>query len=222
VVRPRAVVFDLWETLVDWPQAESEVVRRRWSELLGITLEELDRLWYEPTAYRLRESGPLAPAVEALCAAVGTELDVEELIVLRCELTRRALSPRAGVLETLAELRDRGLRTGLITNCTEDVAEVWAESPLAASFDVCVFSSSVGCVKPDPRIYELACAELAVVPEACLFVGDGANDELGGAARAGMTPVLLHRPGEAPRWNGLSGWSGLRVTSAAEVLDLVR
>lgn len=217
----RAVVFDLWETLVDWPRAESENVRRRWSELLGITLDELDRLWYEPAAYRLRESGPLAPAVRALCAAAGSELDVEELIVLRRELTRRALVPRDGVLETLAELRDRGLRTGLITNCTEDVPEVWDESSLAGSFDACVFSSSVGCVKPDRRIYELACAELAVPPQTCLFVGDGANEELAGAARSGMTPVLLHPPGEQPRWDGLHDWTGLRVTSAAQVLALV-
>jgi putative hydrolase of the HAD superfamily len=221
-VRTRAVVFDLWETLVDWPRAESEVVRRRWSELLDITLDELDRHWYDPNAYRLRESGPLAPAVQALCAAVGSDLEPEELISLRREQTRKALVPREGVLETLAGLRDRGLRTGLITNCTEDVSEVWGESPLAATFDACVFSSTVGYVKPDLRIYELACEALAVAPTSCLFVGDGANDELGGAARAGMAPVLMHRLGEAPRWNGLSSWSGRRVTSAAQVLELIR
>jgi putative hydrolase of the HAD superfamily len=221
-VRTRAVVFDLWETLVDWPRAESEVVRRRWSELLDITLDELDRHWYDPTAYRLRESGPLAPAVQGLCAAVGSDLEPEELISLRREQTRKALVPREGVLETLAGLRDRGLRTGLITNCTEDVSEVWDGSPLAALFDACVFSSTVGCVKPDRRIYELACNALGVAPAGCLFVGDGANDELGGAARVGMTPVLMHWPGEAPRWSGLDGWSGLRVTSAAQVLELFR
>lgn len=217
----RAVVFDLWETLVDWPQAESERVRRNWSERLGITLERLDRLWYEPAAYRLRESGPLAPAVRELCAAVGSDADVEELIEWRRELTRRALVPRDGVLETLAELRRRGVRTGLITNCTEDVVQVWANAPLSSSFDVSVFSSTAGLVKPDPRIYELACEELAVAPDDCLFVGDGANDELGGAARVGMTPVLIHAAGALPRWEPLRHWSGLRVTAVAQVLELV-
>lgn len=218
---PRAVVFDLWETLVDWPRAESELVRRRWSELLEISLERLDELWYDAAAYRLRESGPLAPAVQALCVAVGSEVDAEELIALRRELTRRALLPRDGVVETLAELRRRGLRTGLITNCTEDVTDVWAEGPFAESFDVCVFSSAVGCVKPDPEIYELACSSLDVSPGDSLFVGDGANDELAGAARSGMTPVLLCPSTDMPRWDGLDGWSGLRIAAVRDVLQLV-
>lgn len=217
----RAVVFDLWETLVDWPRAESEVVRRRWSELLEISLERLDELWYDAAAYRLRESGPLAPAVRALCAAVGSEVDAEELIALRRELTRRALLPREGVLETLAELRRRGVRTGLITNCTEDVTDVWADGPFSQSFDAAVFSCSAGCVKPQPEIYALACEALGTVPADCLFVGDGANDELAGAARAGLTPVLVHRREGRPRWEGLSDWDGLRVTSVDQVLELL-
>jgi putative hydrolase of the HAD superfamily len=220
-VEPRAVVFDLWETLVDWPIAASELVRRRWAELLGISLERLNEIWYDATAYRERESGPLAPAVRALCTAVGSEVDAEELIALRREMTRRALVPRDGVVDTLAELRRRGLATGLITNCTEDVPDVWGDGPLARSFDACVFSSAARCVKPDPEIYELACGLLDVHPAGCLFVGDGANDELAGAARAGMTPVLFCRPGETPRWDGLGAWTGLRITTVPDVLDLL-
>jgi hypothetical protein len=36
-----------------------------------------------------------------------------------------------------------------------------------------------------------------------------------------MTPVLIHPPGERPRWEGLEDWSGPRVTSIPQVLDLV-
>jgi putative hydrolase of the HAD superfamily len=220
-VQPRAVVFDLWETLVDWPTAESELVRRRWSKLLGISLERLDEIWYDATAYRVRESGPLAPAVRALCAAVGSEVDAEELIALRREMTRRALVPREGVIDTLAELRRRGLGTGLITNCTEDVTDVWADGRLAQSFDACVFSSAARCVKPDPEIYELACTLLDVRPAECFFVGDGANDELAGAARVGMIPVLFCPRERAPRWDGLGDWAGLRLTTVPDVLELL-
>ena len=220
-MHPRAVIFDLWETLVDWPQAESRIVRRQWSELLGVTLERLDELWYDVAAYRLRESGPLEPAVRQLCAALGSDVAVEALIRSRRELTRRALVPREGVVETLAELRRLGLRVGLITNCTEDVVDVWADGPLAHSFDACVFSCSAGCVKPEPEIYAVASDALGVAPSDCLFVGDGANDELAGAARAGMTPILVHRPGEAPRWEGLADWAGPRITSIPQVVALV-
>jgi putative hydrolase of the HAD superfamily len=220
-VQPRAVVFDLWETLVEWPTDESELVRRRWAELLGISLERLNEMWYDATAYRVRESGPLGPAVRALCAAVGSEVDAEELIAPRREMTRRALVPRDGAIDTLAELRRRGVRTGLISNCTEDLTDVWADGPLARSFDACVFSSAARCVKPDPEIYELACTLLDLTPTECLFVGDGANDELAGAARVGMTPVLFCPRRQAPRWDGLGDWTGLRITTVPEVLELL-
>jgi putative hydrolase of the HAD superfamily len=217
----QAVVFDLWETLVDWQRDESQAFRERAARHIGITLERFDELWYDGDAYLARESGPLAAGVEAVCAAAGSDADVQELIGWRLELTRRTLVPRDGVCATLATLRDRGLGLGLISNCSEDVAMVWPESDLAPHFDAVVFSATAGYVKPDPRIYRMVCAGLAVAPEECLFVGDGANNELDGARRIGMTPVLVHRPDEDPPWDGLRDWSGLRITSIPQVLELV-
>jgi putative hydrolase of the HAD superfamily len=75
-------------------------------------------------------------------------------------------------------------------------------------------------MKPDAEIYLLAAELLDVAPERCLYVGDGANDELAGAARVGMTPVLVHRAGREPVWPELRGWQGSRVTSIPGVLDL--
>jgi putative hydrolase of the HAD superfamily len=215
------VVFDLWETLVDWPHQESLVLRQRWSERLGIDLERLDELWYEPAAYRRRESGPLAPLLRVICEETGSGADVDELIEWRVEMTRRFLVPRAGVLDTIAQLRSNGLKVGLISNCTEDVVLAWEHTKLSGVFDAVVFSAQVGCVKPEPEIYELVCGALGVTASECVFVGDGANDELGGAERFGMTPVLIHRAGEAPPWDGLRDWPGLRVTSIPEILALV-
>jgi putative hydrolase of the HAD superfamily len=217
----RAVIFDLWETLVDWDRDESQAFRERVASRIGVTLERFDELWYDADAFLARESGPLAAGIEAVCLAAGCEAPVDELVAWRLELTRRTLVPRDGVCATLASLRERGLKVGLISNCSEDVAMVWADSDLAPLVDTAVFSATAGCVKPDARIYELACAELAVAPRECLFVGDGANDELEGARRAGMTPVLVQRPGREPVWDGLRGWNGLRITSIPQVLELV-
>jgi putative hydrolase of the HAD superfamily len=220
-VASRAVVFDLWQTLVRWPEEESHEVRRRWSESLGVPAEEVDELWNDADFYRRRETGPIRAALEELREAVGASVELEDVLGWRLEVTRRALMPDAGVPETLAELRRRGIRTAIISNCTEEVALVWDESPFAGLADAAVFSATAGCMKPEPRIYELACRELDVAPSDCLFVGDGANDELGGAQRVGMTPVLIHPPGEQPVWDGLASWGGLRITAIAQVLDLV-
>lgn len=218
----RAVVFDLWETLARWPEAESDAFRRRWASHVGVRVEDIDALWYGPGAYERRETGSIASAIASVCDALGVRADIDELVSWRLDFARRGLVPTPGALSTLDELQARGLRVGVITNCTEDVALVWNESPFAQSVDAAVFSATAGWMKPDRRIYELACAELAVEPSDCLFVGDGANDELGGAQLVGMTPVLIHAVGQDPAWEGLREWSGLRITSIPQVLDLLR
>ena len=218
---PRAVVFDLWETLVSWPVELSDELRRGWAAELGTTVERIDAFWYgDPDAYRLRETSRLAVALEALRDSVGGNGDVAALADARVALARRALSPAPEVLDTLRELRDRGFLVGLISNCTEDVAIVWPESPFAPLVDYAVFSATAGCMKPDPQIYALVCEGLGVDAADCLFVGDGANDELAGAARAGMTPVLLARDGVV-RWEPLESWEGRRIERIPDVLRLV-
>jgi putative hydrolase of the HAD superfamily len=216
-----AVVFDLWQTLARWPEEEGRVFRQRWAESIGVSVERLDARWYASELYERRESGPIRDALTLLYEELGCDADVEDVVGWRLDLTRRALRPEPGVVETLAELRGRGICVGLISNCTEDVALVWEDTPFAGQLDATVFSATAGLMKPDRRIYELACAQLGVDPTGTLFVGDGANDELRGAERAGMTPVLVHPPGEAPVWDGLESWSGLRITSIPQVLDLV-
>ena len=61
---------------------------------------------------------------------------------------------------------------------------------------------------------------LRVAAADSVFVGDGANDELGGAARVGMTPVLFV-PDGTPRWPALAGWDGLRIDTLPELLEIV-
>ena len=217
----KAVVFDLWQTLAAWPEEKSVELRQAWSQTLGVSPGALDELWNGDDLYRLRESGPIAAAIAALYEKLGVDADLDGLLARRLDLTRAALVPVPGALSTLAELRRRGIATGLVSNCTEEVPLVWEESRFAGLLDVTVFSARAGHVKPDRRIYELACERLGVHPFECLFVGDGANGELQGAARVGMTPVLIHPPGQQPPWDGLEDWSGLRITSIPQVLGLV-
>ena len=217
----RAVVFDLWETLVRWPREESELLRRRWAERLGVSAETLDALWNEAGAYERRECGPLLPFLHSIREAAGSDVDVGEFLEWRVDLARSALVADRETIEALDELRLRGYHIGLASNSTEDVPIVWPETELAPLFDAAVFSATAGFMKPDRRIYELACTELGVEPTDCLFVGDGANNELAGAQRVGMTPVLIHVEGEEPMWKDARGWRGSRITSIPQVLELL-
>src|SRR4029079_11090856 len=198
----RAVFFDLWNTIARWPHAEWAEVRPRVAERLGMSPEEFDERWYGELAHQ-RETGPIA---DVLAQFDLSREAAEDVLELRGAVTRQGLVPVPGAAETIGALRERGLKTGLITVCSEDVPRLWAETPFHGLFDAEVFSSSVGLRKPDPRIYQLALDELGVEAGEAVFVGDGANDELGGAERVGMTVVMLERPGEEQ-----AEWDGRRI-----------
>jgi putative hydrolase of the HAD superfamily len=212
----RAVVFDLWDTLVDFDPVAGRAFQDQVAARLGRNPDEFSALWLEGRS--VRESGTLRDYL----LGIGAPEDlVDELVALRRDSTRSLLAPRPGAVETLEQLRTGGLLVGLITVCSEDVPDVWPETPFADLFDATVFSCSVGLRKPDPRIYQLVCEELGVEPEEAMFVGDGANDELAGAQCVGMRAVLIHRPGEEPPWDEVRNWSGPRVTAIPQVLSLL-
>jgi putative hydrolase of the HAD superfamily len=212
----RAVIFDLWDTLVFYDVEHSRATERRIAERLGIDPDRFHRIWRESRSER--DGGSLADSFRSVGA---TDESLPELLDLRRDAFREVAVPREGALETLRELRERGFRLGMISVCSDEVAELWEETPFAGLFDSTVFSCSVGLRKPDPAIYRLALDELDVEPADVMFVGDGANDELAGAERVGMRAVLILRPEQdEPHWEEARGWQP-RITSIPEVLDLV-
>ena len=210
-MRPRAVIFDLWETLIDWDRDAAAVMVAAVSEHAPDFVD----LWPRSTN---RYTGPIRVALTD--AGVPT-VALEEVCALRLDYVREALVPRAGSVEALRRLRELGVLVGLITVCSEDVEVLWSSTPFAGLFDAEVFSSAVGLSKPDPRIYLHCCELLGVEPYEAVFVGDGANDELAGAERVGMRAILIHRPGEDPYWDDLAEFDGPRVTSIPEVLEVL-
>ena len=205
------MIFDLWETLIDWNHEANARMHAQVRERLGFDFHER---WNRATE---RYTMP----VRQVLAGVGVPAEaMDDVMSYRAEFVRTCLVPRAGAVETLAELRSRGLKVGLITVCTEDVELLWPESQFAGLFDAEIFSNAIGLSKPDPRIYLACCEALGVEPHEAVFVGDGANDELEGARRVGMDAILIHREGEEPLW-GLDAWDGPRVTSIPGVLDVL-
>jgi putative hydrolase of the HAD superfamily len=207
------VIFDLWETLIDWDPEAAQRMNRRIDERVGFAFRER---WYAaPNRYT-------AP-VRAVLEGVGVPVDaVDDVCAIRQDFVRHCLVPRAGAVETIERLRSDGYRTGLITVCSEDVETLWPESAFSGLFDAEVFSSRIGISKPDPRVYLACCDALGVEPDEAVFVGDGANDELGGARRVGMQAILIHRHGEDPMWPEVRTWDGPRVTSVPEVLEVLQ
>jgi putative hydrolase of the HAD superfamily len=211
----RAVIFDLWDTLVEWPAEEGSRLVATLAALARLPAAEFERRLRR--AYRRLQTGPLEPAYRELGIPEGS---IPAAVEAHHELARRALRLREGAAGALARLRASGLRLGVISVCSEDVPARWPESDLAGLFDVATFSSECGLMKPEPEIYLRTARALEVDPDECLFVGDGANDELAGAARVGMHPVLYLPRGTSPRWPEVRDWRGPRVASIEEVYEL--
>lgn len=213
----RAVIFDLWQTLVPFPVESANEMYGRLVDAWGADPETFTELWHRRRLER--ETGPIEPHLRSIAEELGLQGDLQALMTIRRDWTFESLVPRPEAIPTLEELRRRGHKLGMISACSQDVPEVWDRTPLGGLFDSTIFSCSVGFSKPDRRIYQLCADELGVEPADCLFVGDGANDELPGAERAGMTSVQLRAPGERLTPEG-ERWTGRCIPLLSDVLEL--
>ena len=210
----RAVLFDLFETLVSHFDPDWKPPLRTTAERLGVDQSAYDAHW--PRLAKDWETGAIAEyerALAALCSAAGVQPDPRVIAELKRDYLRITsvafATPDPGIVEMLRALKARGLRLAIVSNATDLDAAPWHGYDLARYFDAFVFSHQVGLMKPDPRIYALACQRLGVAPGEALFVGDGGSDELRGASEAGIQPVwgswFLDRWPEGIRPNGFPG-----------------
>lgn len=190
---PKAVIFDLWETLItefdpDWTPGNSV------AEHLGVSEEMFREGWRGIHNRRMMGGFPDYPsALRYLLRSWGQTPDG---LVLD-QLHRKHLQQKSkhftdldvDVLSMLAGLRARSIKTRLLSNAAQEEVVGWTESRLSTYFDDAVFSCDVGLMKPDVAIYELTCSRLRVQPCETVFVGDGGSDELAGAIAAGLSPL---------------------------------
>jgi putative hydrolase of the HAD superfamily len=124
--------------------------------------------------------------------------------------------PTDDTRQTLTSLRERGLKTGLITNGPTDWQSRKVEAMnIAHLFDTILISESEGVGKPDVRIFERALERCAVAASESLFVGDHPEADIRGAQAAGLRPV----------WKRMDYWSvpeGVpRIDRISEILPLI-
>ncbi len=224
----QAVIFDLFGTLVDnFSSREYDAVLMRMAAALVLPADSFKQMWFENK--KAREIGALKGCegrIECICAELREERRRQQIMRaagIRLDYIRLAMRPRPGVIDVLLRLRDKEYRIGLISDCSHEIPVVWPDTPLAPLIDVAVFSCLTGFRKPDPRIYQLATEGLRVSPEQCLYIGDGGSEELTGALRAGMHPILFRLDPESTERHLVNreNWEGPRIESLEEVLTMV-
>ena len=103
------------------------------------------------------------------------------------------------VMETLTQLKAKGVRTGVVTNgLKNDFQEILRKLNLTNCFDVVVGMDTCNKGKPDRKIFLYALEKLRVRPNKALFVGDSVKYDYEGAKGAGLKPLIIDREGKAP------------------------
>jgi epoxide hydrolase-like predicted phosphatase len=98
---------------------------------------------------------------------------------------------RGEVVDFARALKTSGLGSALVTNNALEFRDYWRRSiPLDELFDHVIDSSEVGLRKPDPRIFELALAQLGVDASNAVFLDDYAGN-VEAARRVGIHGVLV-------------------------------
>jgi putative hydrolase of the HAD superfamily len=205
-VQIRAVLFDVDFTLArPGPDLGPEGYRRagqrygldldpaRYPAARAVAIESLQRhpelrydeeLWFAFT--------------ERIVRGMGGESDLaRDLAVEMTQLWERSenFDLYDDVLPVLAELRERGLKLGLVSNSARDIDDFVAHHALEV--DCAVTSRAHGWSKPHESIFRAALQLLDVPPAEAAMVGDSLEDDVEGALALGMRAFLIDREGRS-------------------------
>ena len=224
----RAVVFDFYGTLTAGRTAEVQLASRTaQAEALGVDPAAFDAELTATVDARFRGAGgDVRGSLAWLCDRLGATPDPSQLdagAAVRLTWEREFGEPRPDAVGVLAQLQSRGLRIGVISDCSAELPVYFPDLPIAPHVDAAVFSSVTGHRKPEPANYVTCCELLGVRPVDCLYIGDGGSDELAGARAVGMRPVHLRIPAEQESvvYDRHVGWDGESITALPEVLTLL-
>jgi putative hydrolase of the HAD superfamily len=233
LARPRAVLFDLFHTLVSVPTPGGEFGPTT-AASFGIpgAQDELQRRYHDDDVLgrclgRIRDPHEiLRTLAHGLDASISEEHIATALAWRRRRFEHGLVAVEPAILAALDRLREVGVSTALVSDAGYDDVEAWPRSPLRHRFDAVVFSYEIGIRKPDRRIYERALESIGVEAGDALFVGDGGSDEHRGARAVGLGTVLVTRMLPATLTDGVAArrlhadWEFSDVPALVAALDL--
>ena len=214
-MRPRAVFFDMDDTLLDSYSAMQASWAVVCAEFAGPLCCEPDALrdairreaagfWKDEEVvghWRVRLQDARTHVIERALTVEGWDPSLAERISVRYGAEHRAhLAPFGDAIETLEALRGAGLRTGLITNGPRELQRDKIERfALARHMDAIVIEGEFGKGKPAREVFEHALAAVRAEPAEAWMVGDSLYADVGGAKAAGLHAIWIHRDRLAPR-----------------------
>ncbi len=219
-----AVVFDFYGTLtpISPPDVWADQAARL-AAVFGVSPEEFVTALNDSFGDRMTgATGDVRQTVQGLAERLGVQLSeqqLDEASALRRQVIESTFGLRPEALPTIRRLRERGMKIGLVSDCSVELPDAWERLPLADVIDAPVFSCIERTRKPDPRLFHTVAHNLGVQEAECLYVGDGGGRELTGSSAVRMRAVLL----AGPDWHRHHAhdeepdWTGPRITSLLQL-----
>jgi len=200
----QAVLFDWGGTLttfhnVDmidaWRVAAELLAPERADEVAEALLAAEREIWQRTTT--TMRSATTAEVLQTASQAVGLPVET----ALHAKAVERYLdhwSPtsnaRPDARAMLRALKERGLRTGLLSNThwPRRRHEEWlARDGILDLLDARVYTSDLEHVKPHPEAFRALLDAVGAGPDQAVFVGDRLHDDVAGAKQLGMRAVWV-------------------------------
>ena len=99
-----------------------------------------------------------------------------------------------GVGAAVEQLRDSGMRVGVVSNSDGSVRGSLGTAGLLDLFEFVIDSHEVGVSKPNPKIFQTALDRMDLEPSKAWYVGDSVFHDVNGARAAGLSRALLVDP----------------------------
>lgn len=188
----KVVIFDLFETLItEW--GHKKYTKCEMCVDLGIERTKFNVFWDEKERDRYTGNISFKDSIIYVCNNCQKQIDnttisniIDKRIKTKC-VCFEYVHPQ--VFQLLKTLKEMGLQTAIISNCSSEEVKLLKESEIYKYFDEVVLSYEVHMKKPDPCIYEETSKRLGVDLDECIFVGDGGSNELIGAKNVGMKAI---------------------------------
>jgi putative hydrolase of the HAD superfamily len=209
----RAILWDVYGTLLVARRGDLDSLVRREAELVAAFAQTIRHFHLRSDAVALCRQFLAAIGTRRSSGGAHSEVRIEEIwqqiaptappraIALFFERHANPKRPMPGARETLAALKERGLRQGIVSNAQFYTRIELAELLGDEFFDpsLIFLSCELGVAKPDLTAFRRAAAVLAragITPAECLMVGDSPVNDINPAREAGFSAILFGPGGE--------------------------
>jgi putative hydrolase of the HAD superfamily len=172
----KAIVFDYGDVL-SYPEDPARY--EKMGGICGLDPELLSRLY---RAFRPDYDRGVIRGVEywqRIASSAGRTLNALQIRQLVKEDIRNTTELNPAMMEWTASLVAAGITLAILSNMTRDDMRQIARRRIRAAlrlFSIQLFSSEIGLVKPDDKIFRLCLAALGVSPAQILFIDDKAEN----------------------------------------------